>query len=113
MIRLLNILKWSGKNLHTLLSSFPRTFIRRSKFSCPPDQFQAILSAAPKFLHSQAIDTTDGVKLILDDSTWILFRPSSNAPEFRIFVESNSITASEQLMQDALLFAKKLVHGQS
>jgi phosphomannomutase len=38
--------------------------------------------------------TIDGVKLLLDDGSWVLVRPSGTEPVFRIYVEANS---SEQL----------------
>ena len=59
-------------------------------------------------MKSQKIDEADGVKLILDKDTWVLFRPSGNAPEFRVFVESNTQTKANQLLDQALSFAKLL-----
>jgi alpha-D-glucose phosphate-specific phosphoglucomutase len=38
--------------------------------------------------------TIDGVKLLLEDGSWVLVRPSGTEPVFRIYVEANS---SEQL----------------
>ena len=108
-IKMLNILKWSKLSLHELVGELPEFYIRRSKFDCPTEKFGLILEKAKGFLTSQSIDTTDGVKLILDKNTWILFRPSGNAPEFRVFVESNQETKANQYLTHALSFAKQIV----
>lgn len=107
-VKILNILKWSKKSLGELVGELPKFYIRRAKFACPTEKFAHILEQAKKFQKAVAIDETDGVKLILDAATWVLFRPSGNAPEFRIFVESNSATKANQLLDHALSFAKKL-----
>jgi len=107
-IKMLNILKWSKLPLHELVGELPEFYIRRSKFDCPTEKFGLILEKAKGFLTSQSIDTTDGVKLILDKNTWILFRPSGNAPEFRVFVESNQETKANQYLTHALSFAKQI-----
>lgn len=107
-VKMLNILKWSRHPLHELVEDLPKFYIRRSKFACRPEKFSEILEKARVFLTSQSIDTTDGIKLILDANTWVLFRPSGNAPEFRVFVESNQETKANQLFNHALSFAKNI-----
>lgn len=109
-VRILNILHYSQKSLAELIDEFPESYLRREKFKCPIEKNELILEKARHFLAPKSIDTTDGLKLILDDNTWILFRPSSNAPEFRVFVESNSATKSKQLINDAINFAQKLAN---
>ncbi|EKO3607624.1 hypothetical protein M6C35_002538 [Vibrio metschnikovii] len=37
-----------------------------------------------------SIDTTDGLRMTLNDGDIIHLRPSGNAPELRFYVESNS-----------------------
>ncbi len=107
-VKMLNIVKWSKLPLHELVSDLPKFYIRRSKFDCPSEKFDLILDKVRGFLTSQSIDTTDGVKLILDENTWILFRPSGNAPEFRVFVESNQETKANQYLTHALEFARNI-----
>ncbi|MFZ2201864.1 MAG: phosphoglucosamine mutase, partial [Microgenomates group bacterium] len=107
-VKMLNILKWSKKSLGELVGELPKFYIRRAKFDCPMEKFQAILTQAKKFQKAKSIDETDGVKLLLDDATWVLFRPSGNAPEFRVFVESNTATKANQLLDHALAFAQKI-----
>lgn len=107
--KMLNILKWSQKPIRELVNQLPKFHIYRGKFACPVEKYQVILEKAPQFLTNISIDRTDGIKLILDQDTWILFRPSGNAPEFRVFVESASQTKAVQLLDHAMNFASNLV----
>jgi len=110
LVRVLNILSWTKSNLKDLIDKFPHFYQFKTKFDCSHDQYQKIYDATRTFLIPKEIDQTDGVKLILDDSSWVLFRGSGNAPEFRIFVESDSLTKATDLKNQALTFAKSIVH---
>jgi len=46
-------------------------------------------------------DRTDGLKLILDDGTWLLMRPSGTQPAFRIYTEAATLAESQRLANDA------------
>ncbi|MCX5784012.1 MAG: phosphoglucomutase/phosphomannomutase family protein, partial [Elusimicrobia bacterium] len=48
--------------------------------------------------------TIDGLKVILEDDSWFLMRPSGTEPLIRIYAESSS----ERTTQDLLAFAEKL-----
>jgi len=54
-----------------------------------------------------SVNTTDGVKYILEDSSWLLIRPSGTEPVLRIYAE-----AREDAMVDALLEHGKSVANQ-
>jgi phosphoglucomutase len=53
-----------------------------SKLANPPSQLDD--------LKVQRVNTTDGVKLIFDDSTWLLFRLSGTEPVARVYAEACS-----------------------
>lgn len=110
MVKMLNILKWTKKPLADLIGSLPHFILLKIKLDCPTDRYQQIYNQTEKYLHPKSIDKTDGVKLILDDSTWVLFRGSGNAPEFRVFVESNTATKANQLLADSVNFVKKIIN---
>jgi len=46
-------------------------------------------------------DRTDGLKLIFDDGSWILMRPSGTEPVARIYTEASTQAAAEKLAEDA------------
>jgi len=47
------------------------------------------------------IDRTDGLKLIFDDNSWLLMRPSGTEPVARIYTESSTIAAAKKLAEEA------------
>ncbi len=49
----------------------------------------------------------DGVKLICEDESWLMFRPSGTEPLVRAYAESKSLARSRQL----LVFGEKLLSG--
>lgn len=110
LVKMLNILKWSGKSLSELVSEFPQYSLAKTKFSLPKDKYDILYQGLKNFGPPVRTDLTDGVKLYLDDHTWVLFRGSGNAPEFRIFAESLSSERTHQLINDGVSFAQKLIH---
>lgn len=48
------------------------------------------------------VDTTDGFRMVFENSTIVHLRPSGNAPELRCYVESDSELKSEQLVNTVL-----------
>jgi phosphoglucomutase len=51
--------------------------------------------------HVARTDRTDGLKLILNDGSWLLMRPSDTEPVVRIYTEAASPAASQKLAEDA------------
>lgn len=46
-------------------------------------------------------DRTDGLKLIFDNGSWLLMRPSGTEPVVRLYAEAASPAASQKLVEDA------------
>lgn len=55
------------------------------------------------------INTTDGLRLTLDDNSIIHLRPSGNAPELRCYVETDSQESSDSLVKQVLSSIGKIV----
>ena len=53
--------------------------------------------------------TLDGIKCILEDDSWILFRPSGTEPVFRIYAESTSHEKSYKILNECESFIKKIL----
>jgi phosphomannomutase len=52
-------------------------------------------------------DRTDGLKLIFEDGSWVLMRPSGTEPVIRIYTEAASPAASQKLAEDAQTWINK------
>ena len=108
-IKILNLLKQNKKTLGELINTLPQFFLYRTKVTCPREFNSLILNQAEKKFKGIEVEKLDGLKIWLDSSTWILFRPSANAPEFRVFAEAKMKENAEKLAEEGIKFVKSLI----
>jgi phosphomannomutase len=68
------------------------------KLTSPPDQLAG--------KQVSELITTDGVKMILDDGSWVLFRKSGTEPVVRVYAEAGSAEELELLTAAAVEFVE-------
>ena len=49
-------------------------------------------------LKVQKVLTIDGLKIIFEDDSWLLFRPSGTEPVFRVYAETSEVKRTEELL---------------
>jgi phosphomannomutase/phosphoglucomutase len=108
-IKILNLLKEKRKSLGKLMNALPRFFLYRTKVDCPTELNSTIIKEARNKFKGVKVETIDGLKIWRDSSSWILFRPSSNAPEFRVFVEAKTEKEAEDLGKEGIAFVKSFI----
>ena len=108
-IKILNILKDNNKTLKDAIGEFPRFFLSREKIDCPVDIYPVILEGVKKKF-KDIIEDIDGIKIWKDDSSWVLFRPSSNAPEFRVFAEAKNKEDAQKLCDEGIEFITSIIN---
>lgn len=108
-IKLLNILKRKNRKLSELVKELPKFYSFKDKVDYKWELQELILSEAKKNFKGIKIDETDGLKIWFDKETWMLFRSSQNAPEFRIFAESNNEEKAKELSKNGVALVKDLV----
>ena len=84
----LNLLANSKKSMSEEIKLLPPSFTTKSKIECSKDQVTKIIQTLNN--EEQKKDTTDGIKIIFDKSSWVMVRPSGTEPIIRIYAESNS-----------------------
>ena len=112
-IKLLNILKKQNITLSSLVATLPRFYLYKVKVDCPQELNVIIIKGAKKKFKGVKAEEIDGLKIWVDESTWILFRSSSNAPEFRVFAESKSKVEAKKLAEEGMSFVKKIVKSEN
>lgn len=107
------VLNWlRHRPLHEVRRDVPVYFQVKDKFDCPTTMNTVLLERAQHEFVSkfddgvEDVETMDGVKIIFKNHAWILFRPSQNAPEFRIFTEARTKEQAEYLMKVGTEFIK-------
>jgi phosphomannomutase / phosphoglucomutase len=88
MAILLDLLANSKNSLSQEMNALPSSFTTKGKIECPKDNFNKII----KILKAEPYkkDLTDGIKLLLDESSWVMVRLSGTEPIARIYAESSS-----------------------
>ena len=108
-VKILNLLKETKKTLGELVSTLPQFCIYRTKVDCPTELNPIILKKAKEEFQGIKIEEIDGLKIWRDNTSWILFRPSHNAPEFRVFSEAKTKEESQKLGEKGIQFVKSAI----
>ena len=86
----LEALAFKQQSFSKTLSQLQMFYQNKSKFECPNDKKRQVMSTLEqKSAKEGRIDRTDGLKIWIDDKSWILLRPSGTEPLIRMFAESD------------------------
>lgn len=107
-IEFLNLLNAKNMKASELVATLPKYYINRDKIEYEWELKDKILEEAKREFKGIKTDETDGLKIWIDDDTWILFRSSANAPEFRVFVESINEAISKELLDNGMNLVKRI-----
>lgn len=88
MALVLDMLSQTKKTISEELKDLPQSFTTKGKIECSKGDFKKILSSLKNEPYKK--DFTDGIKIILDNSNWVMVRPSGTEPIARIYAESDS-----------------------
>jgi phosphomannomutase/phosphoglucomutase len=85
----LNALASRGLSFSKAIGSLPQFYQKKAKFECPNDKKTAVMKELESKNTEGKIDRTDGLKIWMDEHTWILLRPSGTEPLIRVYAESD------------------------
>jgi len=88
MAILIDLLANSANSLSQEMDALPPSFTTKGKIECSKDNFKKILEILKAEPYKK--DLTDGIKLFLDKSSWVMVRLSGTEPIARIYAESSS-----------------------
>ncbi len=88
MALVLDLLSQTSKTISDELNSLPQSFTTKGKIQCTKDDFKKILASLKSEPYKK--DLTDGIKISLDKSSWVMVRLSGTEPIARIYAESNT-----------------------
>ncbi|MFC1710037.1 hypothetical protein ACFL0F_00045 [Patescibacteria group bacterium] len=108
-IEILNILKESNLKLSELVLKLPKFYLARDKVEYKWELKDTIIEKAKEVYKGIKIEEIDGLKIWIDKTTWILFRSSQNAPEFRVFSESNSETKAKENLSKGINLVNEVI----
>jgi phosphomannomutase/phosphoglucomutase len=85
---MLDLLSKSESSLSQNIKNLPPSFTTKTKIECSLEKSKVVISKLLKEFPDS--NTTDGIKIQIDDDNWVMIRPSGTEPIIRIYGESNS-----------------------
>jgi len=104
-----DILVKSKQPLSKLLSVLPSYELAKEKVPCPNNLKRDVLDGLRDRTSKYNPETIDGVKLILEDETSVLLRPSGTEPIFRILAEARSESAARNLAEQYKVMVNEII----
>ena len=92
-----------------MVGKLPKYYMARTKVDYRWELQEMILDEAKKIFKGVKTEEIDGLKIWIDESSWILFRSSQNAPEFRVFAESKDKKTTKILLTKGVDFVNKII----
>ncbi len=87
--------------LSSLIGSFPKYHMIKEKLEvASKDAVDAIIARIIEHYQEEAQDLTDGVKILFEDGSWLLVRPSNTEPIIRLFSEAKTHSQAQQIVDD-------------
>jgi phosphomannomutase/phosphoglucomutase len=104
---MLDLLASSEESLSQKVNALPPSFTTKDKVNCSlEDAKKLIHSLKEEFPNS---DTSDGIKIMINQKNWVMIRPSGTEPIIRIYGESESQEKLDSLMSEYLQKAKSII----
>ena len=82
-----------------LMEQLPRLFMKKAKMEMDAVSVEKVYSDLKNKFPDAAGDTTDGLRLVLHDGTWIHARPSNTEPIMRIIAQSPSESRLDEVLK--------------
>jgi len=102
--------KFDG-SFSSMIAQLPKYYMFRTKVDYKWELKDKILEEAKKKFKGIKVEEIDGLKIWVDDQSWILFRSSQNAPEFRVFAESAVEDKAKTLLDEGVRFVKEIIEN--
>jgi phosphomannomutase/phosphoglucomutase len=93
---MLEALALRDEPLSSLIGRYKRFYQYKTKFPCTREQSSSIIDALKGT--SSRVETIDGIKVWVDDESWIMVRQSGTEPIMRLYAESSSEQRLKQMV---------------
>ena len=114
-LKLVEIVSKKG-SLSKLLDEIPSYYNIRDKIPCPDTKKDNVMEKVKEQLPQQftekiQIDNIDGLRISLEDNSWVLIRPSGTEPYIRVRIEAKKEETARKLHNISRSFIEKTIRG--
>ena len=104
---MLDLLSKSESNLSQNIQNLPPSFTTKTKIECSLEQSKIVISELLREFPDS--NTSDGIKIQVDENNWVMIRPSGTEPIIRIYGESNSQQNLDSLISNFVEKTKSIM----
>ena len=107
------MLKNREQSLGEFVDILPKTSLVKEKFRGSKIHFynkiEKIRESLENYFKPKDIVTIDGIKLIFEDNSWVLVRPSGTERYIRVFSEAYELKTAKQRLNEAKHITKEIL----
>jgi len=103
--KILELMSITGLKIGEVEKTLPKLILKRRTLSCPRDLKGKVMRLATLETEQYRRQLIDGVKIFIDDLTWVLILPDRQKSEIHIFAESDQEGKVEELIE---IFSEKI-----
>ena len=104
---MLELLANTERKLSEEIHDLPPSFTTKDKVSCSMDDAKKLITKLKESYPDS--DTTDGIKITIDQKNWVMIRPSGTEPIVRIYAESENQKKLDSLMSEFIEKTKSII----
>ena len=104
---MLDLLASSDSILTKKIEELPPSYTTKDKIQCSSEKAKDLIQTLKNEFPNA--DTTDGIKISLDEKNWVMIRPSGTEPIIRIYAEAENQGKLDSLMSEYMEKAKTLI----
>ena len=104
---MLDLLSKSQLDLSQNIKNLPPSFTTKTKIECSLEKSKIVISELLKEFPDS--NTSDGIKIQVDQDNWVMIRPSGTEPIIRVYGESNSQQNLDSLISNFVEKTKSIL----
>jgi len=93
--------------LSELMNALPKLYQHKTKFACTKEQSKNVVEHLSKA--AGRTETFDGLKIWVNDTSWIMVRQSGTEPVMRLYAESDDSKFLNEMIQDYTAKIAKII----
>ncbi|NMJ86741.1 MAG: phosphoglucosamine mutase [Thaumarchaeota archaeon] len=105
---MLELITNKAKLLSQIMSELPKFYQYKTKFTCTKEQSGKVVEHLIKHRRGK-VETLDGVKIWIKDSSWVMVRQSGTEPVMRLYAEASDSKLLSEIVENYSRQIKELV----